>query len=222
MKFEVRRTAEYVEILKNEADSLFEANEDLDLALIGGLPSQEFYSNRRKRITSDIDIASRDDKIVRRLKENEYKIFYNDSLKKYSARRCDPPIHIDIYPRSLGVYKWDEEFFERRVQPEGWSLLISSVEDLLALKMLAYLASGMGKRKHLIDIYSIIIGPYEIDLKFLKNRVKKLSRETHIPYPNLIESALKEDEKALQQFSPKERRFIVSEIKRIKQELRSR
>jgi len=64
--------------LLNLAKSLFEANEDLNLILAGGLAAQKIYANREVRKTSDIDIlASKEhaEKFVERMKEMDMKLF---------------------------------------------------------------------------------------------------------------------------------------------------
>ena len=218
-EFRIQRNPEYVETLKGIAHYLMEANEDLDLALIGGLTAQEFYSSRRVRVTSDIDIASMDERIVERLRENNYSVYYNENLKKYSARNFNPPVHIDIYPRSLGVYSWDELFWERRVKLDNWDVYLASPEDMLAIKLYAWLISDRGKGKHLIDFYTITIGPMEVQTNYFANRIKKLSKELGKNYHGLVESIPVEDEGVLNQFSSKERRFIKNEMKRLKESL---
>jgi len=215
-ELKLQRNLEYVEELKEAADSIMEAYEDLHLALIGGLAAQEFYSQRRVRLTSDIDLASIDERIVKRLKKDGYSIFYNDTLKKYSAR--DTKIHIDIYPRFLGRYQWDKLFWRERVKPNGWNIYLASPEDMLAIKLYAWLTSERGRTKHLIDYYTILVGPEEIRLSYFENRLKKLSKEIGVNFDHLLKS-LPLENSALAQFNSKEKRFIKSEMERIKKEL---
>lgn len=83
------------------AKFLFEANEDLNLIIVGGLAAQEIYSNREVRRTSDIDILttrSEAEKLVERMKKNGYDVFYNETLDKYSIQKHEEGIHIDVYP----------------------------------------------------------------------------------------------------------------------------
>lgn len=48
---------------------------------------------------------------------------------------------------------------------------VVSPEDLIGIKLYAYLTSDRGRNKHLIDIYSILIGKVEIDLDYLLDKV---------------------------------------------------
>ena len=60
------------EELLNLTRSLFEANEDLYLILVGGLAAQKIYAKREVRKTSDADVlAPREDaeKFVERMKD---------------------------------------------------------------------------------------------------------------------------------------------------------
>ena len=209
------RNAKEPEELLNLVHSLFESNEDLDLVLVGGLAAQGVYNacDRWVRRTSDIDILARSredaEELVRRMKESGYETFYNERLDKYSVFKHEEGIHIDIYPGKIGKYSLEG----RRVLDIN-GLRVLSPEDLIGVKIYAYLTAERGNKKHLIDIYTIIIGKYEIDLDYLLEEV--------IPYVSKITGLSKKeiikrmyDEKALDQFRPKERRFIREEYKRI-------
>jgi hypothetical protein len=120
--------------LLNLAKSLFEANEDLRLILVGGLAAQKIYANREVRKTSDIDIlAPREDaeKFVERMKENGYETFYNTTLDKYSAFKHEEGIHIDIYPGKIG--KYSVENIKKVVNRD--EIKVVSPEDLIGIKL---------------------------------------------------------------------------------------
>ena len=210
----MRKMKEPEELL-NLAHSLFESNEDLSLVLIGGLAAQEVYNDRYRRVrkTSDIDILaeSRDDaeEFVRRMKESSYETFYNEGLDKYSVFKHEEGIHIDIYPGKIGKYSLKG----RRVLDVN-GLRVLSPEDLIGVKLYAWLTSEKGNKKHLIDIYTIIIGKYEIDLDYLlKKVIPYVSKITGLSEKEIIERMY--DERVLEQFKPKEIRFIEEEYKRI-------
>jgi hypothetical protein len=203
------------EELLNIAKSLFEANEDLNLVLVGGLAAQKIYANREVRKTSDIDIlAPREDaeKFVERMKENGYETFYNTGLDKYSVFRHKEGIHIDVYPGKIG--KYSIENIKKVLDING--IRVVSPEDLVGIKLYAYLTSEMGKKKHLVDIYSILIGKPELDLSyFLERVVPYVSKITEVSEKEIIEAMCNGSEGVLKQFSPKERRFIKEECERI-------
>jgi len=209
----MRKVKEPEELL-NFAHSLFESNEDLGLVLIGGLAAQEIYSgNRRIRKTTDIDILAegREDAedLVKRMKENGYETFYNEGWDKYSVFRHEEGIHIDIYPGKIGKYS-----FERRRVLDINGLRVLSPEDLIGTKLYAWLVSEKGNKKHLIDIYTIIIGKYEINLDhLLKEVVPYVSEITGLSEKEIIGRMY--DERVLEQYSSKEIRFIKEEYKRI-------
>jgi hypothetical protein len=207
----MRKIKEPEELL-NLTHSLFESNEDLYLVLIGGLAAQEIYGNREVRPTSDIDIlASREDaeEFVRRMGESGYETFYNERLDKYSVFKHEEGIHIDVYPGKVGKYS-----LERKRVLDINGLRVLSPEDLIGVKLYAWLISEKGNKKHLIDIYTIIIGKYEINLDyFLKEIIPYVSKITGLSEKGIIERMY--DEKVLDQFSSKEIRFIKEEYKRI-------
>jgi len=74
----------------------------LPLYLVGGLAAQEFYSNRRVREVSDIDILTRSredaEEFLRRMKSNGWDVFYNEELDKYTTFKHNIGTHIDVYP----------------------------------------------------------------------------------------------------------------------------
>jgi len=203
------------EELLNLAKSLFEANEDLHLILAGGLAAQKIYANREVRKTSDIDIlAPREDaeKFVERMKENGYETFYNTTLDKYSAFKHEEGIHIDIYPGKIG--KYSIENIKKVVNRD--EIRVVSPEDLIGIKIYAYLTTEMGKNKHLVDIYSILIGRPELDLNYLlKKVIPYVSKITEVSEKEIIEIMCNGSEGVLKQFTPKERRFIKEECDRI-------
>jgi len=203
------------EELLNLARSLFEANEDLRLILVGGLAAQKIYANREVRKTSDIDIlAPREDaeKFVERMKENGYETFYNTTLDKYSAFKHEEGIHIDIYPGKIG--KYSIENIKKVVNRD--EIRVVSPEDLIGVKLYAYLTTEMGKNKHLVDIYSILIGRPELDLNYLlKKVIPYVSKITEVSEKEIIEIMCNGSEGVLKQFTPKERRFIKEECDRI-------
>lgn len=203
------------EELLNLARSLFEANEDLRLILVGGLAAQKIYANREVRKTSDIDIlAPREDaeKFVERMKENGYETFYNTTLDKYSAFKHEEGIHIDIYPGKIG--KYSIENIKKVVNRD--EIRVVSPEDLIGIKIYAYLTTEMGKNKHLVDIYSILIGRPELDLNYLlKKVIPYVSKITEVSEKEIIEIMCNGSEGVLKQFTPKERRFIKEECDRI-------
>ncbi len=212
---------EYVELLVSEADSFFEENEDLNLALIGGLAVQEFYSAKRKRVTSDIDISSLDDEIVKRFEEKGYKIYKNGILNKYSARDYENQIHIDIYTSRISYFEIDELIFEKSVEPEGYSLKLASPEDITTMKILSILTTEKGRSKHKIDIYSMILNSdIYFDWEYLAKRIKTKILP-HIPanYHSIINEITKSSKGVMDQFSKKERRFLESELNRLKNKL---
>jgi hypothetical protein len=55
---------------------------------------------------------------------------------------------------------------------------VISPEDLIGIKLYAYLNSDRGRNRHIIDIYSILIGKSEIDLYYILDKV--------IPYVSKI------------------------------------
>jgi hypothetical protein len=201
--------------LLNLAKSLFEANEDLRLILVGGLTAQKIYANREIRKTSDIDIlAPREDaeKFVERMKENGYETFYNTTLDKYSAFKHEEGIHIDIYPGKIG--KYSIENIKKVVNRD--EIRVVSPEDLMGIKLYAYLTAEMGKNKHLVDIYSVLIGRPELDLNYLlKKVIPYVSKITEVSEKEIIEIMCNGSEGVLKQFTPKERRFIKEECDRI-------
>jgi hypothetical protein len=194
---------------------LFEANEDLNLIIIGGLAAQEIYSNRKVRNTSDIDILTTGreaEELVERMKKNGYDVFYNETLDKYSIQKHEEGIHIDVYPDRIGRYSIKNIL--RVIEVSG--IRVASAEDLIGIKLYAYLTSDRGRNKHLIDIYSILIGKVEIDLDYLlDNVIPYVSKITDISSRELIEKMCSNNEGVLSQFTSKERRFIQEECKRI-------
>jgi len=212
---------EYVDLLVSEADSFFEENKDLNLALIGGLAVQEFYSAKRKRVTSDIDISSLDDEIVKRFEEKGYEIYKNEILDKYSARDNENQIHIDIYTSRISYFEIDKLVFENSVEPEGYSLKLASPEDITTMKILSILTTEKGKSKHKIDIYSMILNPdIDFDLKYLAKRIKtKILPKIPANYSSIINEITKSSKGVMDQFSKKERRFLKSELNRLKNKL---
>lgn len=207
------------EELLNLAKSLFEANEDLTLALVGGLAAQEIYALRRIRSTSDIDIATKReyvDVFLERSKKIGYETFYNENLDKYSVFKHEEGIHIDIYPDKIERYSFDINFWKKCKEIDSFTVV--SPEDLIAIKIYSYLKTKKGSRKHMIDIYSIIIGKEEIDLNYLENRIEKIAEILDMPLSKLFScfNLRSEDAKrVLEQFSSKEVRFLKEEIKRI-------
>jgi hypothetical protein len=203
------------EELLNLTKFLFEANEDLKLILVGGLAAQEIYSNREVRRTSDIDILttrSEAEELVERMKKNGYDVFYNETLDKYSIQKHEEGIHIDVYPDRIG--KYSIENIGRTIEVDG--IRVASAEDLIGIKLYAYLTSDRGRNKHLIDIYSILIGKVEIDLDYLLDKViPYVSKITDISSRELIEKMCSNNESVLSQFTSKEKRFIQEECKRI-------
>jgi hypothetical protein len=203
------------EELLSLAKFLFEANEDLNLILVGGLAAQEIYSNREVRRTSDIDILTtrrEAEELVRRMKKNGYDVFYNESLDKYSIQKHEEGIHIDVYDGRIGKYSINN--MERVVEIDG--IRVASAEDLIGIKLYAYLASDRGRNKHLIDIYSVLIGKVEIDLDYLLDKViPYVSKITDFSPRELIGKICSKDEGVLGQFTSKEKRFIQGECERI-------
>jgi len=197
------------------AKSLFEANEDLNLILVGGLVAQEIYASRRIRRTSDIDILTTREKaeiFVKRMRENGYETFYNDILDKYSVYKHEEGIHIDVYPGKIGKYSIERI---RRLRKMG-EFLVVSPEDLIGIKLYAYLVAERGRNKHMIDIYAIIIGKEELDLDYLLNDViPYVSKITDIGVEKLLETICSADYGALNQFTSKEKRFIKEECNRM-------
>jgi hypothetical protein len=183
--------------------------------LVGGLAAQEIYSNRDVRRTSDIDILttrSEAEKLVERMKKNSYEVFYNETLDKYSIQKHEEGIHIDVYPDRIG--KYSIENIKRMIEVDG--IRVASAEDLIGIKLYAYLNSDRGRNKHLTDIYSILIGKVEIDLDYLLDKViPYVSKITDISSRELIEKMCSNNEGVLDQFTSKERRFIQEECKRI-------
>jgi Fe-S cluster biosynthesis and repair protein YggX len=203
------------EELLNLTKFLFEANEDLNLILVGGLAAQEIYSNREVRKTSDVDIlTARSDaeELVERMKKNGYDVFYNETLDKYSIQKHEEGIHIDVYPNRIGKYSIENIGRVRDVD----GIRVASAEDLIGIKLYAYLTSNRGRNKHIIDIYSILIGKVEIDLDYLLDKViPYVSKITDINSRELIKEMCSSNEGVLNQFTSKERRFIQEECKRI-------
>jgi len=202
------------EELLNLARFLFESNEDLDLCLIGGLAAQEIYGARRVKKTSDIDIlASRKDaeKFVERMRKNGYETFYNPDLDKYSAFKHEEGIHIDVYPGRIG--KYELECIKGVLTKNG--IPVASPEDLIGIKLYAYLTTERGRNKHLIDIYTIIIGKEELDLeRLVKEVIPYVSKITQVSEMEILERMCRGSGNAFQ-FTPKERRFILEECRRI-------
>jgi len=197
------------------AQFLFESNEDLNLCLVGGLLAQEIYGARRVRKTSDIDIlAPREDaeKFVERMRKNGYETFYNPDLDKYSVFKHEEGIHIDVYPGRIGRYQLDH--IGRVVIKNG--IPVVSPEDLIGIKLYAYLTAERGRNKHLIDIYTILIGKEELDLDYLLEKViPYVSTITGLTEWEILERMCRGNENVFCQFTPKERRFILEECRRI-------
>jgi len=205
--------------LLNLAKSLFETNEELPLILGGGLAAQEVYASRRIRPTSDIDVftLSRNDarEFVRRMGENGYEVFYNPTLDKYSVFKHEKGIHIDVYPEKVGIYSLSGvRVLERR------GIRVVSPEDLIGIKIYAYLLAEKGRLKHLVDIYAILIGKEELSIEYLLEKVLPyVSKVTYTSVKEILERiSPQKNENALQQFMRKERRFINEEYQRIYQE----
>jgi hypothetical protein len=203
------------EELLSLAKFLFEANEDLNLIIVGGLAAQEIYSNREVRRTSDIDILttrSEAEELVERMKKNGYDVFYNETLDKYSIQKHEEGIHIDVYPDKIG--KYSIENIRRVIEVDR--IKAASAEDLIGIKLYAYLTSYRGRNKHIIDIYSILIGKVEIDLDYLLDKViPYVSKITDFSSRELIGKMCSSNEGVLNQFTSKEKRFIQEECKRI-------
>ncbi|MFH7880820.1 MAG: nucleotidyltransferase family protein [Candidatus Aenigmatarchaeota archaeon] len=214
MKFKPRDPKDLLKM----TDFLFESNEDLLIALIGGLAAQEILSSRAVRRTSDIDIVTKDketaEKLVGRLSNIGFQVHYNPDLDKYSVFNWDEGIHIDIYLGKVGTYEIDNKFWERVIQAEGSSIVYASPEDLISIKLYSYLASSRGKEKHLIDICCIILGREEIDTKYLAERFVFLSKILGFEpkyFLNLLKG-IEEKKNILTQFTSKEKRMLKEEI----------
>lgn len=207
MKFEPKSEEELINLVK----SLFEANEDLQIALVGGL-AISVYSNRRIRNTSDIDIVleskERSEIMVRRGKINGYNTYYNPDLNKYSIFKHEEGIHIDIYPGEIGGYLIDRIFWEKCREID--SLRVASPEDLIAMKYYAYINSK--KPKHLIDIYSIIISVDDLNIEYLKFRLEKIGNPLEI-FNSLIYN------KIIDQFNSREKKKLEKRLYEIKEKL---
>jgi Fe-S cluster biosynthesis and repair protein YggX len=142
------------------------------------------------------------------MKENDYETFYNATLDKYSAFKHEEGVHIDIYPGKIG--KYSIENIKRVLDREG--IRVVSPEDLIGIKLYTFLTAEMGKNKHLVDIYSILIGRFELDLNYLlKKVIPYVSKITEVSEEEIIEIICKGNEGVLKQFTPKERRFIKEE-----------
>ncbi|MEM5875626.1 MAG: nucleotidyltransferase family protein [Candidatus Aenigmatarchaeota archaeon] len=205
------------------ANFLFESNEDILMALIGGLAVQGLLSNRETRKTSDIDIVVKDkdcaEKLIERYKNSEYQTYYNQDLEKYSIYNWDKGIHIDVYPGKIDAYSFDHEFWNKIVCPEGYSFCHASPEDLIAVKLYAYITSKKGKEKHLIDIYTILLGKAEIDINYLARRVRELSNILGLEYKHILEIIKEKKDNVIVQFKPKEIRMLQEEVSYLIKEL---
>jgi len=204
------------EELANLFWSISEAFEDLPFYLVGGLAAQEFYSRRRVREVSDIDILTRSredaEEFLRRMKSHGWDVFYNESLDKYTTFKHNIGIYIDVYPGKIGKYPIEK--IERFV--EIYDMVIVSPEDLIGIKLYSYLDADRGNNKHIIDVYTILIGKVEIDLDYLLNRViPTVSEITDLSIKEIIETMCNPSESILSKFRFKERRFIELECKRI-------
>lgn len=198
------------------ANFLFESNEDILMALIGGLAVQGLLSNRETRKTSDIDIVVKDkdcaEKLIERYKNSEYQTYYNQDLEKYSIYNWDKGIHIDVYPGKIGSYSFDKKFWNKIICPEGYSFCYASPEDLISIKLYAYITSSRGKNKHLIDIYTIILGKADIDVSYLAERIEYLGKILGVEPRYILEILSKGKENIYSQFSSKEIRMLKEEI----------
>jgi len=95
-------------------------------------------------------------------------------------------------------------------------IAVVSPEDLIGIKLYAYLTAERGNNKHKIDIYAIIIGKEELDLDYLLGEViPYVSKITDLTEMEIIGRMCSGNENVLCQFTPKERRFISQECKRI-------
>lgn len=219
----MKKILEMGELLKL-AEFLFESNEDLPLALIGGLAAQGIMANREVRKTSDIDIVAEKrhtaETLIERLsRTGEYKTYHNQELDKYSVYNWEEGIHIDIYPGKIGAYPIDENFWRRAQNLEGSSIRYASPEDLIAIKLYAYLTSSRGRIKHLVDIFSVLIGKYELDVSYFLDRLVYLGMILGCE-PKFFLGVLREsNENVLTQFTSKERRILKEEIEYICREL---
>jgi hypothetical protein len=205
-----------VDYLIEEADEIFASNEDLHLALIGGTAVQGFYSSRRVRHTSDIDIATVDERIAERLRDRGYEIYKNRDLKKLSGRNYSKRVHIDIYPECIGSYHIDQLLFEMSRKVDDYSIRLASPEDIIAMKMGAIVDNGIGLGKHQADISCILINPsIELDLQYLAGRLKTqvcVNMKEQACLEKLVKSYLNIPRSVFEQFSAKERKFLDQEI----------
>jgi hypothetical protein len=207
-------TTEPSEML-NFVKHLFEANEDLNLILIGGLAAQEIYGNRMVRKSSDIDLLANEKdakKFVKRMKKNGYEIFYNEDLHKYSIYNKKKEIHIDVYPDKIGKYSIKR--LNGSTNIGGIKVILP--EDLIGIKIYSYFDAKKGNDKHLIDIYTILIGNKELELDyFFKKVLPYVSHLTKVKEEEILEELYNGNKGAFNQFTLKEKRFIKGEMERI-------
>jgi len=143
---------------------------------MGGLAAQEIYGRgSSRRSTNDVDVIAENrsdaEEFVRRLQKYGYQTFYNNKLDKYSVfgtTKDGRYLHIDIYPGKIGEYSSNCIDFER-IQEYG-NIRVISPEDLIGIKLYAYIVAERGKYKHLIDIYTILYHQSsKLDLDYLFN-----------------------------------------------------
>lgn len=203
------------DLLLSLTSSIFTENNDLSIALVGGLPIQGLIAPREVRKTSDIDIVAKNkneaEMLVKRYGE-KYNTYYNSQLDKYSVYKWEEGIHMDVYPGKIGLYKFDDEFWKRRILFEKFFIFSASLEDLISLKLYSYIVASKGKEKHMIDIYSILLGKYEIDVFYLRRRLSDLSNILGFE-PKYFVDLIKEGEKKIfNQFSKKERNILSEKL----------
>lgn len=217
----LREREDFPEMLLEETEYLFEENEDIErLALAGGLAAY-LYAQKRRRKTSDIDIITGDETLVRRLKRNGYHVYYNENLDKYSAVYVErPQSYTDIYIRRIGEYRIDSSDFENTRTFPGYSIRAVAPEILVAMKLVATLTSRRGRGKHLIDIYSIVLNPeVELNPQYLGSILKR-KLPNNISYSSAILTLTNPNNSILKNnFRNKERRIIINELELLRDEL---
>lgn len=195
---------------------LFENNGDILMSLIGSLSIQGFLSKCQTRWVSDIDIVVKDkncaEKLIRRYEDSEYQTYYNQNLDKYAIYNWERGIHIDVYPGKIGRYSFDGKFWNRIICPEGYSFCYASPEDLISIKLYAYIDSSRGKYKHLIDIYTIILGKANIDVLYLAERIKYLGKVLGVEPKYILEILGEEKENIYSLFRSREIRMLKEKI----------
>ncbi|MCX8191071.1 MAG: nucleotidyltransferase family protein [Candidatus Aenigmarchaeota archaeon] len=225
MKNTTRNSKKLLEL----ASDLFENCRNVEMCVIGGLAAQELLTKKSKRETSDLDLVAKNEKdaeeVVKYLRDMGYKVSKNEKLAKYSATKDEEKMHVDIYIGRIGEYVFDEKTWEnvKIIEDSYGKFRVISTEDLIAIKMYAYLSSCLESKKgdkHLIDIYTLLThGRYEVNYEYLAERIEYLSRILSLNPREILNTLVSVKKSLMEQFSNVEEKRLNNTLRGMKEKI---